>query len=292
MIRCAAAVAVVLVVNPASLSAQTVFTVSTASANVHKSPSTGSPIIGKAPRGTVLDVSRELGSWVKVVWPPAQDGVGYVHVTTGSIARGATVVAARPSPGVASRSAADGAPPPAPAARSEQARPVAPPPQAAARAQYVRPPSHSLGVGGLVDGPAFGFGATARAWSRERVGVQLELSRYALVDAPGRMTSIEIAPSLLYALPDRVTDYLWVRPYVGAGPRLQRQTLNAGPLPLDGASDNRFGFRAFGGGEVTFASAPQFALSADVGYRWLSSSFAGFDTGGVGLIVSGHWYIR
>ena len=74
MIRLAAAVAVVVCLSPAWLCAQTaVLTVKTTSADVYKSPSTGSPVIGHAPRGTVLAVTRELGSWVKVSWPGAQD---------------------------------------------------------------------------------------------------------------------------------------------------------------------------------------------------------------------------
>ena len=62
-------------------------TVNEASANVHKSPSVGSPVIGKAPRGTALVVTREVGDWVKVSWPSAADGAGYVRVSAGTLAR-------------------------------------------------------------------------------------------------------------------------------------------------------------------------------------------------------------
>jgi hypothetical protein len=142
-------------------------------------------------------------------------------------------------------------------------------------------------------GPSLGFGATGRAWSSKRVGIQFEMSRYALNAAPGQLTSSQFTPSLLYSLRDRVTDYLWVRPYLGAGPSLQRQTMNGGAAgATDSVSDNRLGFQAFGGGEVTFASAPRFALSADLGYHWLPTSFGGFELGGLGLSVSGHWYIK
>ena len=86
MIRHAAAVAVVMLLSPAWLMAQsTTLTITTASANVHKAPSIGSPVIGQAARGTVLPVTRDLGSWVKVLWPAAEDSVGYVHVSWGSI---------------------------------------------------------------------------------------------------------------------------------------------------------------------------------------------------------------
>jgi hypothetical protein len=144
-----------------------------------------------------------------------------------------------------------------------------------------------------VGGPSLGFGASARAWSSKRFGIQLEMSRYGFIDAPGHLTSSQFTPSLLYSLRDRVTDYLWVRPYLGAGPSLQRQTLNGGAAgATDSVSDNRVGFQAFGGGEVTFANVPRLALSADLGYHWLPTSFAGFELGGLGVSLSGHWYIK
>src|SRR5260221_94299 len=105
MIRYAAAVTVALCLSASPLCAQgtalnaqgMTLKVSTASANVYKSPSTGSPVIGTAARGTVLEVTRELGSWVKVRWAIATDGVGYMHVSAGLIARGGTTVPNRPA---------------------------------------------------------------------------------------------------------------------------------------------------------------------------------------------------
>jgi hypothetical protein len=298
MIRYAAAIAVFLCLIPSPLRAQSAtFTVNIASADVHKAPSTGSPVVGNARRGAVLEVTRELGSWVKVVWPKAQDGVGYVHVSMGSIARGSTPAPNRAAPAPSRAGASTSARPavasapsatPARPERIEAGEPAAP-----VRTVYVRPPTHIIGIGGRMGAPSLGFGATARAWPRERVGVQFEMSRYALADAPGRVTSMQFTPSVLYSPRDRLTDYFWVRPYLGAGPSLQHQTLNGGTAGLgDPASDNRFGFRAFGGGEVTFASAPRFALSADVGYHWIESSFPGYELGGLGLSVSGHWYVK
>jgi len=294
MIRHVAAIAVALCLGPSWLFAQsTVFTVNTEPANVYKSPSTGSPVIGKAPRGAELEVTRELGSWVKVVWLDAQDRAGYLHVSTGSTVHGATPVpnpaagftSARPAIGFASPPAT--APPPE---HSEAAEPAA-----STRTVYVSPPTHLLGVGGRMGGPSLGFGATARAWPwpSNRFGIQFDMSRYALVDAPGHLASSQFTASMLYSLRDRLTDYLWVRPYLGAGSSLQRQTLNLGAAGTsDAVSDTRLGFQAFGGGEVAFASAPRFTLSADVGYHWLPTSFAGFELGGLGLAVSGHWYIK
>jgi hypothetical protein len=149
-------------------------------------------------------------------------------------------------------------------------------------------------MGGLTHG----FGATARAWARERLGLQIAVSRYALTGAvtPGNVTSIHIAPSVLYSLPDRVTSHVWLRPYIGAGANLHRQTLRlATPTGADllaDTSDTRFGLQTFGGGEVTLASVPRFALSAELGYRWSRRPFAGIELGGTEFSLSGHWYIK
>ena len=294
MIRHAAAVAVAVLLSPALLIAQnTKFTVTTESANIHKGPSTGAVVIGHAPRGTVLAVTRELGSWVKVSWPGAEDGIGYVHVNWGSLAPGAVPDSKR-AVGTTSTRAALGAPPSAtPAAPAERPRAVEQP--APVRPVYVTPASHGLGLGARIGGSPLGFGATARAWRRNRIGVQLEASRYALTSSatPARMTSFQVEPSLLYSLPDRVTDYMWLRPYLGSGTTLRRYSFGSGTQAAgESTSGHGFGLQAFGGGELTFAGAPQFALSADLGYHWFPTPLAGFDIGGLGLTVSGHWYVK
>jgi hypothetical protein len=300
MIRHAAAVGIVVCLSQSGLWAQSTsqsvpqstLRVSVASANVHKAPSTGSPVIGTATRGVVLPVARELGSWVKISWPAAEDGVGYVHVSAGSVSGG-------PAP---ARSTSSGFTPTRPAPRT--ASPATDMntdqfvandrPTASMRTTYVSPPSHIVGFGGRMSGTTVGFGVTGRAWTRDRFGLQVDFSRAALTSAvaPGRVTSVQFAPSLIYSLPDRVSDYVWMRPYLGAGGNLHRQTWRSGPEAIDSVSDNSLGFRAFGGGEFTFASVPRFAVSADLGYDWSSVPFTGFDFGGLGFSVSGHWYVK
>ena len=285
MIRHAAALVVALCVSTTPLYAQTAkLTVNATSANVHKSPSVGSPVIGKAPRGTALAVTREVGDWVKVSWPAAQDGVGYVRVSAGSIARGDAAPIATRAGGAPVSSAPT-------AARVEQgpARPSAPSP---ARSLYVAP-THRVGFGAQVGGSTMGFGASARAWSRHRLGLQLEVSRYSLTSpvAVGQTTATDIAPSVLFSMRDNVSDYLWLRPYVGLGAHLGHSTLT-GSTPGVALTSNTLGMRVFGGGELTFASLPQFTLSADVGYYRLPTPFVGFEPGGMGFSVSGHWYVK
>src|SRR4029453_13215935 len=73
MIRQAAATVVALCLSASPLHAQNApatkkLTVREASAPVHKTPSVASPVIGDAPRGTELVVTREVGDWVKVAW--------------------------------------------------------------------------------------------------------------------------------------------------------------------------------------------------------------------------------
>lgn len=290
MIRCAAIVILLLGVNPPCLFAQGAeFTVTTVSASVHKAPSTGSLVIGRAQRGAVLEVTRELGSWVKVLWPDATDGVGYVHVSTGS--QSGVPATGRGEAGLASRRAsasglgATAADPGAVANGGAAGHP---------QTVYVAPPSHVVGVGARTGRSTFGSGVSTRAWFPHRLGVQLEIWRSAFtgIVAPQRVTATQFAPSLLVAFPDRVTDDVMVRPYLGAGPRWIRQSVSADPEGTGDIAGNRTGVQAFGGGEITFAGAPRFTLSADLRYGWSGSAPASPDLGGLGFSLSGHWYVK
>jgi hypothetical protein len=139
------------------------------------------------------------------------------------------------------------------------------------------------------------FGATARWWRDKHVGLQLGVTRDAITSdlAEGRVTSMQIEPGVVYALFDRVRDYIWVRPYVGSALSFRHQTLKVPvPDPSLPASDNGVGFRAFGGAELTFASATQFGLSAEAGYRRLPAPFAGFEPDRFSVSIAGHWYIK
>lgn len=304
MIRLAAAVAVVLCLFPAVVSGQsTEFRVNLASAKVHKGPSTGSPVIGTAPRGTVLEVTRHLGDWVKVTWTEAPDTVGYLHVSAGSMAPRGTSTPSAGSP-LPSRSG-----PSRPAVASSRTGADAsafrgtlfdPEPigayehTAAASSVYVAPPAHRVGFGGQINGATLGFGGSARVWTRRHLGAQFEVSRFAVTNPalPGRATSVRISPSVLYSLTDRVTDYFWLRPYFGGGINIHRQTYNESGTPGAGLSQRKVGYQAFGGTELTFPSLAQFALSADFGYRWGTAPFPDYDLGGFGFSLSGHWYVK
>ena len=309
MIRRAAAVVVVAVcmsvpsatfatsLQGASAQSDVVFTVNVPSADVYKGPTTASTVIGRAPRGSVLSVTRELGSWVKISWPDAKDGIGYIHVSKGSLGHRAATESGRQvsgrtssgSPATRSASPATQAAPSAPAGvgiRTQSAAPVS--------SVYVTPSTHMFGVGARLGGPSLGFGATARAWRHDRLGVQFEVSHYAPSDslAPESVTSLQFEPSVIYALRDHVSDNVWLRPYAGTGINFSHQTWN--PAPGTGAplSDNKVGGQIFGGAEVTFPGLPKLAVSADLGYHWTPNAFPGVSLGGLGLSLAGHWYIK
>jgi hypothetical protein len=292
MIRHAAIVAVLVCGSPSWLCAQSAeFTVNAEPADVHKGPSMVNPVIGKAPRGTVLEVTRELGSWVRISWPAAEDGVGYVHVSKGRISHAS---------GPASKQAAGGTATPlamtsartAPESQSLAATGVQS--NLTGISSSGTPTARLVGLGARMGGSTVGFGASARASVHDRFGIQLEVSRYAPDSAVAqpRLTSLQFAPSLLYSLPDKLTDYVWLRPYIGAGVAIYRSTLSGGTPAGDSVTDSRLGRQVFGGTEVTFASVPRFTLSADYGYRWHQAPFSGFELGGRGLSVSGHWYVK
>jgi hypothetical protein len=286
MIRRIAAVALALILNPAFLHAQeTVFTVTVPTASVYKGPSNVTPVIGRVTSGTELNVSRNLGGWVKVAWPGGEDGIGYVRASMGRLggaeeSASATNVSPRPSPAATTS---------APAARTSAGQ------QIPSRGQpRVREISHIFGIGASLV-PMSGVGATARAWHKNHLGIQVGFMRDAMTSdvAAGRVTSMQFEPGVEYAPFDRVSDYLWFRPYMGSAVSFVHQTLSiASPLARPPVSDSGLGFRVYGGGELTFASMPQFGVSADVGYRDWPAPFAGFKADPLSVSIAGHWYIK
>jgi hypothetical protein len=235
----------------------------------------------------VLAVRAEADGWVEVVWPNTAKGIAYIRTATGvqrpmtidefvhdtSIPRIPTGLPADPSnPSTAYVTDAVQA-----VAAASTQRPTL----AEAAPSYVAP-AHFVGLGGRMAARTSSLGATGRVWSRAGMGVQFELLRSARRDVvtAERLTSMQFAPSVLMAFPNAVSDYIWIRPYVGGGPTLYRSTTNS------------VGLQLFGGGEVTFAGAPRFALSADAGYRKIPAAFTGFDRRKIRLALSGHWFVR
>jgi hypothetical protein len=296
MKRRLAAVVLALALTPAVLYAQTpVFTVTAPSADVHKGPSTVTPVIGHVARGAALPISRNLGSWVKIAWPSAPDGVAYVHVTMGRLGGTGTEPSATPArvmPGSGSRTAPMSAPAQSATASGSHAG-------VEARVGVQGPQgtttiSHVVGIGGLVQS-AHSFGVTGRVWRGDRFGLELRATRHATTSdtAAGRVTSTEFEPRVVYALFDHVSDYVWFRPYVGSGVNFSHQTLKASsPAAFETESINKAAVHVFGGSELTFAGATRFGVSAEVGYRSPTTPFVGYETDRFSVSIAGHWYIK
>jgi len=289
MSRLAAAVVIAVGLSQTLVHAQSaVFTVGAEPAEVYMSPSTGSAVVGAARVGAVLEVKRELGSWIAIAWSGARDGEAFVHLSRGSLTRRAVpsdrAAASVSTAPVVERQAAS-EPSRADQNIGQQRSPLPP--------VYVTPP-HVIGLGlrmgGLWPG---GFGASGRMW-HDALGLQLSISRQAMTNPLGteRLTSVRIDPSVLYHVPDQVGDYLWVRPYVGSGVSLYRHTLHSGTSILPLPSDDGVSVQGFGGAEMTFAGAPAVAVSVDLGYRWNKTSVPGFDLTGPTLSFAGHWYVK
>src|SRR5262245_29528079 len=294
MIRRIAAVVLALILNPAFLHAQdNVFTVTVPTASVYKGPSNVTPVIGHVSRGTALSVSRDLGGWVKIAWPDAEDGVGYVRTSMGHVGGSdADTSAANASP--RSSSAPASAPAAAPATGASAARTSTSQRIAPQRQSKNSEISHVFGVGASLV-PMSGVGATARAWHKNHLGIQVAVMRDVMTSdvAAGRVTSMRFEPGVEYAPFDRVSDYLWFRPYMGSAVSFVHQTLSISrPFARPPVSDSGLGYRVYGGGELTFASMPQFGVSADLGYRHLPAPFAGFKADPLSVSIAGHWYIK
>lgn len=287
MIRRASAVAIALVLNVTPLFGQsagpavTELTVKASTADVHKYPSVASPVIGTARSGMVLGITRNLGSWVEVPWPNAEGGVAFLHVNTGTIAGRSTSAAPNEAQAAIAQIRDVEATCMAAGDSGARGRAAGSGATASDRATYALPPRR-IGLGASMNSSTMRFGLTARTWWANRLGVQFYASRPQIESADGQsIPALQFAPSVLYSLPDAVTNSMWLRPYVGAGPRVYHANQVTG-----------LGYEAFGGAEATLAAMPQFSLSADVGYRWSRPSIDGFEPRQVAFSLSGHFYVK
>jgi len=293
MTRMRIAIATVLCLTASTVHAQnTHFIVSTPSASVYKAPTNVSPVVGEAKQGATLEVTRDVGSWVKVAWSTAPDGVGYIRKSAGTMG---TLGAAVPPTPAGSVTKAASAPVAASASRATSAQgvPVVRPRPAVVPTGYVAP-THRFGMGGQVGGSAVGAGFSARGWtSSQKFGVQLDVTHQSMSNDVffTRMSSTQMGPRVLYALRDHVSDSTWVRPYVGAGAHVLRASVND-PVTGLSTSDTRMAAQFFGGAELTLSAVPRLGVSADVGYQWYQSPFVGYTLDGMMVGVSAHWYLK
>ena len=271
------------------------FTVSTPSASVYKAPTNVSPVIGQATQGATLEVTRDVGSWVKVAWSQAPDGVGYVRKSAGTMGALGPAVPAAPAatpaaaPRASSRAAA-AASASAPRRRRRPARPCGH--SRRLPAGYVAP-SHRFGVGGQIGGSAMGAGFSVRGWSKSQQP-RRPVRRHALLDDERRVLHADVVHAVRTAravcVPrSRVGSHL-----AAALRRRRARTSCARRSPIRptalAMSDTRMAAQFFGGTEVTLSAVPRLGLSADVGYQWYQSPFVGYTLDGMMLTLSAHWY--
>jgi hypothetical protein len=300
MARFALIAALIVMGSSPSFAQDAVFVVTMTSADVHKAPSTGSPVIAKAPRGKALEVKRELGSWVSVAWPGTDHGVAYLHVAWGKVSRGIALIDEPAS------IAAETPRGPAPAFNRQTPEPVPEPAVLAGNVQLPQAPrtspvpqrgpslpSHVIGVGARLGSAEVGMAITGRAWAYGPLGLQVEAgqSTYTSAFAGGLVKSLQLAPTVIYSLPDVVTNAVWARPYLGAGLSFHRATLRSEFGEADAVTRFR-GSHMLGGAEFTWANLPQLTLSADLRQQWAPETFAGFELGGLGASLSAHWYVK
>jgi hypothetical protein len=280
MTRLRIAIAIALSVVATTTHAQTMhFTVNEPSASVYKAPTNVSPVIGEARHGATLEVTRDVGSWVKVAWSTSPEGVGYIRKSAGTIGALGAAAAATPASSATATAVA-----PAPVVR----------PQPKVVTQGYVAPSHRFGVGGQVGGSALGAGFTARGWSKsEKWGVQFDVMHTSMTNDVffTTMSSTQAGPRVLYALRDHVSDTTWLRPYVGAGAHVLHASVND-PVTGLATSDTGMAAQFFGGTELTLAAVPRLGLSADVGYQWYQNPFAGYTLDGMMMTFSAHWYLK
>lgn len=287
--RYTATVALLLMMGASPVHAQkAMFVVTSMSADIHKAPSTGSAVVGTVPRGKAFEVRRELGSWVAVAWPEGDAGVGYLHMTWGTMSAGAAAETSRASSAtssaVPSTSQAE-----APATANQLGQT---PGTRAVSGPAPSLPSHVIGLGGRLGTQALGFGATGRAWTQRRIGAQVEAgkSTYTTAFSGNQLTAMQFSPSVIYSPSNLVTNAIWARPYIGGGVNFYRSTFRSS-FGLPDVVDSAVGSQMFGGAELTWANLPQVALSADLRHLWAPTS-NGFELGGMGFSVSGHWYVK
>jgi hypothetical protein len=297
MIRQVAILTFTLCLMSAHAGAQTTYTLRETS-DVHQAPTTSSPVIGHAVRGRTLELTRDVGDWVEVVWADAATHKGYVRVRFGAV----TLAAFRDLPTIATTASPAATSAATTTAAASSVRPDAAAPAAARSGDHpvkardplaFELPPHTAGLGLRMDPRFRDFGGAARLWTPSRFGAQLEVTRSTLTAplAPGQLTTWQFSPAAIYALPDLIRSAVWVRPYAGTGLDLARSTF-ADVTPGVSATDTAFGTKIFGGAEVTLAGAPQVGVSMDVGYHWLASSFTAFELGGTRVTVAGHWYFK
>lgn len=157
-------------------------------------------------------------------------------------------------------------------------------------------PAHQVGVGATVGLGTRSNGAGFRYFFNDRVGMNanvnwLSAPPFSASQQSGRLL---IAPSAVFML-TKSKQYasVDVRPYIGGGLNYATGSV---PIAVAGTTTTRlngFGMQAFGGVELTFQDARNFAISAEVVHYEIAGSALSDGLGqGTNLYVLLHYYMR
>lgn len=152
---------------------------------------------------------------------------------------------------------------------------------------------HEMGLGGF---GGSGGGPSFRYFFGEQIGVEVSGGWYRPMTAGGgsQGTSFQVSPSMVVMLrkSNTLAD-LDLRPYVGGGIIYMNAPATVATRAATATRQDGLGMQAFGGVEMTFASAPSLAISAELIYHKLPIESYNVNLNrGVDFYLLFHYYMR
>jgi hypothetical protein len=153
--------------------------------------------------------------------------------------------------------------------------------------------AHEMGLGGF---GGSGTGPSFRYFFNDRIGTDVTGGWYRSPSAASssRGTTFQVSPSAVVMLnkSHQLAD-IDVRPYVGAGLIYLHNTAPIQTVGNVGTTQGGLGSQVFGGVELSFASAPSIAISAEVMYHRLPvQTFNANLVRGTDFYLLFHYYLR
>jgi hypothetical protein len=176
--------------------------------------------------------------------------------------------------------------------------PVAPSPQSPSQDDPGTPSSstdkpHQMGLGGF---GGSGGGPSFRYFFGEQIGIDVTGGWYRpMTNGASGGTSFQVSPSMVVMLnkSNQLAD-VDLRPYVGGGVIYMSSPTPVGTRTTSTVvRQNGWGTQAFGGVEITFASAPSLAISAEAIYHKLPvQSYSVNVSSGLDFYLLFHYYMK
>jgi len=153
---------------------------------------------------------------------------------------------------------------------------------------------HQIGLGGF---GGSGGGVSFRYFMTERIGLDANVGFSGAGPTGSRNsssgTTVRVAPSAVFMMTKaHALADLDVRPYVGGGLNYTQTPSNVQAVTT-GVGTSGFGMQAFGGVELSFASARSIAISAEVAYYHLAVQPINLiSTSGTDFYLLFHYYMK